>query len=77
MPIDYRIDTERRIVFAVPRGVLDTDSLFVYQRDAWSRPEVAGFDEPVDMREVERIDYEGQDKVRDDGPGDSSPTTRP
>lgn len=65
MPIDYRIDANLRIVFATPRGTLTTEDLFSYQREAWSRPEVAGFNELVDMRSVEKIDFESTQRVKE------------
>jgi hypothetical protein len=55
MPIDYEIDHARRLVFARGRGIFADADVFAYQREVWSRPEVAGYDELVDMTEVEEI----------------------
>ena len=55
MPIVHRIDHERRLVVAEGRGIVTDQDVFGYQRDVWSRPEVAGYDELVDMSEVEDI----------------------
>lgn len=55
MPIEYWIDTGRRLVVARGHGAFTPEDIFGYQRDVWSRPEVAGFDELVDMTGVERI----------------------
>jgi hypothetical protein len=55
MPIEYRIDHHRRVVFAVGRGVLRQEDVFLYQREVWSRSDVAGYDELFDTSEVERI----------------------
>jgi hypothetical protein len=52
VPIDYVIDHARRLVLARGRGVFSHADVFGYQRDVWSRPEVAGYDELVDMTEV-------------------------
>ncbi len=49
MPITYRIDHERRLVDTTVVGVLTSPEIFAYQREVWSRPEVAGYDELVDM----------------------------
>jgi hypothetical protein len=55
MPIEYRIDHPRRLVRAQGRGVLSHQDVFEYQRAVWSRTELAGYDELMDMRAVERI----------------------
>jgi hypothetical protein len=65
LPIQYHIDTERSLVAARANGVLTDADIFGYQREVWSRPEVAGFDELVDMTAVEQIDLPSQDRVRD------------
>jgi hypothetical protein len=49
VPIDYLINHERRVVLARCRGVLTDEDVFGYQHEVWSRPEVAGYDELVDM----------------------------
>ena len=55
MPIDYRIDHERRIVIAKGRGELTSEDIFEYQREAWSQPGVTGYDELVDMTAVVQV----------------------
>ncbi len=65
MPIEYRIDHERRLVLAKGRGTLTDDDVFGYQREVWSRPDVAGYDELMDMSEVERIVPPSAERVRD------------
>jgi hypothetical protein len=55
MPIDYYIDHARRLVVARGRGVFADAEVFAYQREVWSRSEVAGYDELVDMTEVVEI----------------------
>jgi len=55
MPLRYQIDHQRRLVWATAHGVLTDDDLFAYQRSVWSRPDVQGYDELVDMGEVTDI----------------------
>jgi hypothetical protein len=67
MAITYRIDFERRIVVAAAAGTLAEDQILAYQREVWTRADVAGFDELIDMSAVESI--EGPvpiaDRIRD------------
>jgi hypothetical protein len=63
MPIEYRIDHNRRLVLAEGRGVLSDEDVFEYQRAVWLRAEVAGYDELMDMRMVERINVASADRV--------------
>ena len=55
MPISYRIDHDQRRVLAEGYGDVTAEDIFRYQREAWGRPEVAGYDEIVDMSAVRRI----------------------
>lgn len=55
MPITYHIDPVRKIVFARGRGTFTHEDLVRYQDEVWSRSDVAGFDELVDMRPVEHL----------------------
>jgi hypothetical protein len=55
MPLDYRIDHDRQVVFATGRGTLTDQDVFGYQLEVWSRPDVAGYDELVDMTDVEKV----------------------
>src|ERR1700722_1505892 len=55
MAIEYQIDHARRIVFATGLGTLTEQDIFGYQREVWSRNDVAGYDELIDMCAVERI----------------------
>src|SRR5262245_9328203 len=63
MPIEYRIEPENRMVVVRAYGVLTDTDVFNYQRDVWSRPEVEGFNELIDMNAVERIDLPSTDRV--------------
>lgn len=64
MPIHATIDTDRRLVTAVATGDLVDSDFFGYQRDVWTRPEVADFDEIVDMTGVTSIVELKAEKMR-------------
>jgi hypothetical protein len=64
VPIEYRIVHERRLVLARGHGTLTDQDIFGYQRDVWSLPEVAGYDELVDMTQVEEIALPSTERVR-------------
>jgi len=64
MPIAYTIDHARRLVTAVGQGELTGDDIFGYQQEVWSRPEVRGYDELMDMTKVERIDLRSADHIK-------------
>jgi len=36
-------------------GILTTEEIFAYQREVWSQPDVAGYDELVDMSDVVEV----------------------
>jgi hypothetical protein len=55
MPIQYLIDASQRVVFAKGRGILAEQDFFCFQQTVWSAPEVAGFDELIDMTETSDI----------------------
>jgi hypothetical protein len=65
MPLVYRVDHDARIVLALGTGIITGADVFAYQTDVWSRPEVAGYDELVDMSLVTDIIAPTGDKVRD------------
>lgn len=56
MPIDYYIDHRRRLVVAHGKGKFTASDVFGYQREVWSQPGVAGYDELVDMTHVTEIE---------------------
>lgn len=63
MPIDVRIDRRKKIVFATPRGLLTHEEMVAYQRDVWTRPEVAGYGELIDMTVVDRLDLRSPEQI--------------
>ena len=64
MPIEYIIDHSKRLVTATGRGRLTSDDIFNYQQEVWSRPDVGGYDELMDMTAVERIDLRSVDRIK-------------
>jgi hypothetical protein len=65
MPIEYRIVHERRLVVTKAHGTLTDQDVFGYQRDLWSRADVAGYDELVDMTQVEHMALPSTERVRE------------
>jgi hypothetical protein len=65
MPLTYRIDPERRLVVARGSGTLKDHEVFDYQYKVWSQPDVAGFNELIDMSDVAQILLPSTDRVRD------------
>lgn len=55
MPISCRINHLRRIVLAAGHGILTDQDVFTYQKTVWSRKDIAGYDELMDMTEVQKI----------------------
>lgn len=64
MPIEYRIDHDRKLVQVKAHGTVTDQDVFGYQREVWSRHDTAGYDELVDMTEVEHIALPSVDRVR-------------
>ena len=64
MPLEYRIDRERRVVFATAARTLSDEDVFAYQREAWSNSDLAGYDEVVDLGLVEDLVLSSGDRVR-------------
>ena len=64
MPLEYRIDRERRVVFATATRTLSDEDVFAYQREVWSGGDLAGYDEVVDLGLVEDIVLSSGDRVR-------------
>lgn len=65
MPVAYRIDHEARVVVTACHGVLADDEVFGHQEEVWSRSEVAGYDELVDMTAVTHIALPSIERVQD------------
>src|SRR5262247_1308249 len=63
MPIKYRVDHERKVVFAEGSGTFTDADVFGYQREVWSRPDVHGYSELIDMTAVERIEQPSPERI--------------
>jgi hypothetical protein len=63
MPIYYRLDHRKRLVLARGYGTITETDLVTYQREVWSRPDVAGYDELVDMTGVQNIERPSVDRI--------------
>jgi hypothetical protein len=65
MPIVYSIDHDRRLVLARGHGVFTDEDVFGYQCEVWSRSDVAGYNELIDMTGVERVVLQSVARVRE------------
>jgi hypothetical protein len=65
MPIKYWVDNRRRLVMAKGAGTLTEEDVFGYQRDVWSQPELTGYNELVDMSQVEDITLPSVERLRE------------
>ena len=65
MPIDYRVDHEQRLVYASARQDLTDQDVFGYQYEVWSREDVVGYDELVDMTDVEHIEVPSASRMKE------------
>ncbi len=65
MPPDYVIDHERRLVTAKGHDTLTDEDFFEYQEEVWSRPDVNGYNELVDMSQVEHIALKSIGRIRE------------
>jgi len=64
MSLDCQIDQKQRLVRVRAHGILTVDDLWGYQRQMWSGTDLAGYDELVDMSDVEKIDSPSGDRVK-------------
>jgi len=65
MPISYRIDHDKRLVVAVGYGLFTPGDVFDYQREAWSEPQVVGFDEIIDMTHVTEVSLPSARRIQE------------
>jgi|SoiMethySBSTD1v2_1073268.scaffolds.fasta_scaffold1038840_3 hypothetical protein len=65
MPIGFKVDHERRLVYSWGVERFTDDDVFAYQRNVWSRADVQGYDELVDMTDVKEIAVPSGERVRD------------
>jgi hypothetical protein len=52
-----------RLVVTRAVGTLTDDEVFAYQHDVWSRPEVAGYDELIDMSAFEHVAVPSPERI--------------
>jgi hypothetical protein len=65
MPIDFVVDHEQRLIMTKVHGTMTHEDIMGYQKAVRSRPELIGYNELVDMSQVERIALESIDRVRE------------
>ena len=65
MPIAHRVDSAARVVVAVGYGVVTDADVFAYQRSVWSRPDVVGYSELIDMSQVTEFETPPTSRVRE------------
>jgi hypothetical protein len=51
------------LVVATPDGVLTDAEIFQYQLEVWSRPDVQGYDEFIDMTNVSEVEFVSTNRV--------------
>jgi hypothetical protein len=65
MPIDFVIDHEQRLILTKALGTMTHEDIMGYQQAIRSRPELRGYNELVDMSQVERIALQSIERVRE------------
>jgi hypothetical protein len=56
---------EQRLVLASGHGKVTDDDIFRYQHEFWTRRDVAGFDEIVDMTQAEDFDIPTPERLQE------------
>jgi hypothetical protein len=58
MPVEYQIDHDQRLVQAKAYGVVTVQDFITYQLEVWSRKDVVGYDELIDVTQAqEALDF--------------------
>ena len=65
MPIRYDIYHDRKLVHATLEGLVTDAEIFNYQLEAWSRPDVAGYDELIDANGVTQFERTSANRVHE------------
>jgi len=65
MPLRYVTDDEHHLVLTTGHGVLTDQEVFEYKQSVWSLPQVAGYDELLDLRDVERLEVPSTERLRE------------
>jgi len=64
MPLKYSIDHNLRRVIAEGHGTVTSEEVFRYQREVWSRSDVTGYDELIDMSDVREVNEASSERAR-------------
>jgi hypothetical protein len=64
MSLAYHIDDARRLVHVRAAGTLTGADIFAYQQGVWARPEVAGYNELIDMSRVTAVSQPTAEQMR-------------
>ena len=65
MPLRYQIDDTNRLVLTTGHGALTDQEVFEYKQSVWSLERVAGYDELIDMRDVQKLDVPTAERLRE------------
>jgi hypothetical protein len=65
MPLRYQIDDANRLVLTTGHGALTDQEVFEYKQSVWSLERVAGYDELIDMRDVQKLDVPTAERLRE------------
>ncbi len=64
MPLECRIEHERRMVMATATGVLSVEDFLLKHREVWGRSDVAGFDAVYDLSGLEDFVLSSGERLR-------------
>lgn len=65
MPISVEIFDDLKLVIARVTGVMTGEEMMNYQLETWSKRQIVGYDEIVDVAAVEGFNYEGPSKIKE------------
>ncbi len=65
MPLTHHIDHGSRLVIAAGHGLFSDEDVFGYQSEVWSRDDVHGYDELVDLTDVSEIVHPTANRMMD------------
>jgi len=65
MPLRIRVFAEQHLVLATGHGKVTDDDIFRYQHEFWTRRDVAGFDEIVDMTQADEFDIPTPERLQE------------
>ncbi len=65
MPISVEIFDDLKLVIARVTGVMTAEEMMNYQLETWSKRQVVGYDEIVDVTNVEGFNYQGPSGIKE------------